>query len=120
MGPFRDGWTMAQVEAVIAKADPNELLYIPIVVSMDPPDAAWSESICLSLVGHEDSRVRANAILGFGHLARTTGKLNEGQVRPIIAAALLDTDEGVRGHADSAASDIRHFLGWQFAVLEEE
>jgi hypothetical protein len=113
MGPFREGWTAADVEAVIARGDPNELLYAPIVVSMDPPEYEWAESVCLRLASHSHPQVRANAILGFGHLARTCGRLNETVVRPIVEGGLLDESQAVRGHASSAADDIEVFLGWR-------
>ena len=88
MGPFRDGWTEADIEAVLANGEPQELLYVPIVVSLDPPDWAWSQAICVRLAGHPDANVRGNAILGFGHLARVCGKLDEAVVRPLIESAL--------------------------------
>lgn len=113
MGPFRDGWTEQDVDAVIARGLPEELLYVPIVISMDPPDCAWSERICLALAAHEHFNVRGNAILGFGHLARTCGHLNLAAVIPVISAALGDSHEYVRGHADAAAADLLHYLGVQ-------
>src|SRR5438094_905299 len=106
MGPFRDRWTEADVEAVIERGDPNELLYAPIVVSMSPPDSEWAESVCLRLASHPHPQVRANAILGFGHLARTLGRLNDAAVRPIIEAGLKDDAREVRNHARTAADDI--------------
>lgn len=75
MNPFADGWEEAKVDAVLARGDPNELLHVPILISLDPPDCAWSFEICKRLATHADARVRANAILGFGHLARTCGAL---------------------------------------------
>lgn len=52
MGPFQDGWTEQDVAAVIARGVPDELLYVPIVISMDPPDFEWSQAICISLASH--------------------------------------------------------------------
>ena len=118
MGPFKDGWTESDVEAVIERGDAEDLGYVPIVVSMDPPNCDWAESICLRLCTHNDGRVRGNAILGFAHLARTCGKLNRDTVHPIIVAALSDPDSHVRGHAHSAVDDTSHFLGWTFAESE--
>jgi len=115
MGPFADGWTIDDVAAVLARADPRELLYVPLVVSLNPPDCAWSEAICVRLSAHADEQVRANAVLGFAHLARTCGSLDERTVRPIIERALRDPSTYVRGQADSAAADVNHFLGWQIA-----
>src|SRR4051794_36558227 len=112
MGPFRDGWTEAEVEAVIARDDPAEVLYVPIVVSMDPPDYTWAESVCLRLVSHPHPWVRGNAILGFGHLARTCGRLNEAAVRPLIEAGFRD-EETVRAQAVNAADDVETYLGWR-------
>ncbi|HRK62923.1 MAG TPA: HEAT repeat domain-containing protein [Terricaulis sp.] len=117
MGPFADGWDEAKVEAVLARGDPEELLYAPIVVSLDPPDCAWAFSICKQLADHADPRVRANAILGFGHLARTCGAL-ERDIAPLIEAALGDPEWDVRAKANDAAHDINHFLGWSLKTLD--
>jgi hypothetical protein len=113
MGPFKDGWTKDDVAAVIARGLPDELLYVPIVVSLDTPDCAWSEAICISLSQHPQFNVRGNAILGFGHLARTCGHLDLAQVVPIVAAGLKDDHEYVRGHALDVAEDIYCYLGSQ-------
>ena len=113
MGPFQDGWTEQEVEAVIARNLPDELLYVPIVITLDPPDCAWSEQICLTLATHKHFNVRGNAILGFGHLARTCGRLNLDAVLPVISEALNDDHEYVRGHAHDAADDLMHYLGAQ-------
>lgn len=118
MGPFADGWDEAKVEAVLNRGDPDELLYVPIVVSLDPPGCDWSFNICRRLATHTDPRVRGNAILGFGHLARTCGQL-ERNIGPLIEAALEDPDQYVRGHANDAAHDINHFLGWGLRTLDD-
>ena len=114
MGPFKDGWTMQEVEEVIGKGDPDELLYVPIIVSMDPPDPEWAQEICLKLVNHNHWKVRGNSILGFGHLARTTGTLDRERVLPLVKSALSDPHKYVRGHAHDAAEDIKNYLGWSF------
>lgn len=120
MGPFKDGWTEQEVETVISRGNPDELLYVPIVVSMDPPDPEWSQEICLRLATHAYCKVRGNAILGFGHLSRTTGKLDKNRVLPIVDNALSDPNDYVRGHAHAAADDIKHFLGWAFPSAETD
>src|SRR3954452_18531502 len=113
MGPFANKWTIDDVNAVIERGDPRELLYVPIVVSMDPPDCGWSEAVCVRLAGHPDEAGRGNAVLGVGHLARTCGRLDDRTVKPIIESALGDASDYVRGHADSAADDVERFLGWR-------
>ena len=47
---------------------------------------------------------------------RVHGQLDENVVHSIIAAALHDPDEFVRGQAVSAADDTAFFLGWKFHV----
>lgn len=113
MGPFSAGWTETDVEGVIARGDPSELLYVPIVVGMNAADCdqAWAEGICFSLAGHEDFNVRGNAILGLGHIARTRGALNLQLAVPLIARGLFDPHDYVRGQADSAAGDLQVYLG---------
>ncbi|ALV09194.1 HEAT repeat domain-containing protein [Roseateles depolymerans] len=113
MGPFAAGWTEADVEAVIARGDPSELLYVPIVVGMNAADCeqAWAEGVCFSLAGHQDFNVRGNAILGLGHIARTCRTLNLERAVPLIAKALADPHDYVRGQADSAACDLQLYLG---------
>ena len=114
MGPFRDGWTTDDVERVIADNDPADLAFVPIVVSMDPPDAAWAAEVCRRLSAHPHEWVRGNALTGFGHLARTTGELDDAVVIPIVQAALTDPSPVVRSKAGEAVSDLQHFLGWRF------
>ena len=50
-GPFNDGWTIADVNAVLERADPIELLYVPITVSMNSPDCGWSQSVQVRWAG---------------------------------------------------------------------
>ncbi|MDZ4778110.1 MAG: hypothetical protein SGJ23_15115 [Alphaproteobacteria bacterium] len=107
------GWTVAEVERLLERDDPGELLNVAIAVSLDPPDCAWAERICIRLAAHSVANVRGNAILGFGHLARVCGALDEARVRPLIDAALDDPSDYVRGQAHAAADDLAHFLGWR-------
>ena len=113
MGPFSNEWTTEQVDAVLAKGNANELLYVPIVVSMNAPafDAERAEAICVELSHHVDPRVRGNALKGLGHLARATGQFNREDSIERVKLGLSDDDEMVRGHAQDAASDIYMFTG---------
>ena len=119
MTPFKDGWTKQDVEGVITRDDPAEVSYVPIVVSMHPPDPDWAHDICLRLVKHVHWNVRGNAILGFGHLARTTGQVDKDRVLPLVESALSDSNEFIRGQAHSAADEISHLLGWSFPSIEK-
>ena len=114
MGPFKDGWTKEQVVSVIEHDDPDEVLYVPIVVGMSAPEcgAEWAQSVCLRLSQHESDQVRANALLGLGHIARTSQDLQQLTAAAAISRGLLDTSPLVQGYAQDAAADIRHFMGW--------
>lgn len=113
MGPFHDGWTTDDVEVVIARGNPHELLYAPIVASLNAADCppGWAEAVCVRLATHPDPLVRGNAIMGFGHIARTFGKLDMTVVGPLMTAALRDPEPHVHGQADEACGDLRVFLG---------
>jgi hypothetical protein len=113
MGPFQDGWTTDDVETVIARGEPHELLYVPIVASLNAADCppGWAENICVRLAAHSDPQVRGNALMGFGHIARTCGTLDMVVVGPLLAAGRADPDPHVKGQADEACGDIRVFMG---------
>jgi len=118
--PLPDQWTEKDVEEAIARDVPDELLYVPISVSMYPPDCAWAQEICIRLSAHSHFNVRGNAILGFGHLARTCRELDLPRVQPIVEAGLADPHEFVRGQAESAAMDIHIYLGVAVAGYDTE
>ena len=101
-----------EAEAVIARNDAAELLYIPVAVGLHAERLDWAQDVCIRLASHPHYNVRGNAILGFGHLARRFGMLDRVRVEPLIRYALRDPDDYVRGHAVATADDVNHFLGW--------
>jgi hypothetical protein len=113
MGPFTGGWTEADVEAVLARGIPDELLYIPIVVGMsaDCVEREWAENMCLTLVDHAHKQTRCNALTGLGHIARVCGELSLDKVLPAVSRALSDEDSEIKSYAENAAFDIQHYLG---------
>jgi hypothetical protein len=113
MGPFKEGWSETDVETVLARGIPEEILYIPIVVGMnsDCVDRIWAESMCLALANNPHAQTRCNAMTGLSHIARICGELTPDTVLPAISAALTDSNEEVRGYAVDAACDIHHYLG---------
>jgi hypothetical protein len=113
MGPLGAGWSESDVEAVLSRGDPQELLYVPIAVGMNGDQFApgWAEAICLRLVSHPHFNVRGNALLGLGHVARTCRWLNFEQVLPLLSAGLQDPNGFVRGHAQGAACELEMWLG---------
>jgi len=95
----------------------RKLLHLPIALSMDPSEDAHpghAELICRELARHANANVRGNAILGFGHLARMAGIIwKPAEVRVLVQSGLADPDKYVRGQAEAAAGDLRHFLKWK-------
>jgi hypothetical protein len=113
MGPFSDGWSNADVEAVLQRDDPDQVLYVPIVIGMNAPDCGreWAEEICFRLAAHPAPTVRANAMLGIGHIARTCRELNVEAASQVLVSGLRDADASVRNYAAEAVSDLQVFLG---------
>lgn len=109
--------TLDRITDALTRNDPRELLHIPIALSMEPPEddhPGYAESVCRQLAVHADANVRGNAILGFGHLARTAGIIwKPKEVRALVEAGLADPDAYVCGQAQAAADDLRHFLKWK-------
>jgi len=109
--------SLPHITAALDRADPDELLHLPIALAMDPPEdehPGYAESVCRVLATHEHPNVRGNALLGFGHLARTVGIIwKPKSVRALVEAGLADPDPYVAGQAEAAAMDLRHFLKWK-------
>lgn len=109
--------SLPEVTAALTRANPHELLHLPIALSMDPPEEehpGYAESVCRVLATHAHPNVRGNALLGFGHLARTVGIIWKPKaVRALVEAGLADPDGYVSGQAEAAAMDLRHFLKWK-------
>lgn len=112
MGPFADGWTTDDVARVIRRDDPAEVLYVPIVVGMSAPDCGvpWATAQCVQLAAHRDAKVRANAMIGLGHIARTSRALDLEVALPVLRAGAVDVDPDVQANARDAISDLRVFM----------
>jgi hypothetical protein len=107
---------MTEDDAALARNDPEELLQLAVAIALDPPEdthPGHAERILRTLATHVHPNVRGNAILGFGHLARTAGIIwKPKDVRAFVEAGLADPDAYVRGQAEAASDDLRHFLKW--------
>ncbi len=103
----------AEVEAAILRNNAVELSTAVLSAALYADDAEWAQVVCEGLAAHPNENVRGNAILGFGHIARSNGRLTESRVKPLIEAALRDDSEYVRSHAESAADDVELFLQWR-------
>jgi hypothetical protein len=111
-------FTGEDIDAAILRNDPEELQLVPVIVALASPDVACAQSLCIRMFSHGDSRVRGNAVMSLGHLARRFRQLDEKKVKPLVEHALRDGDEYVRTSAKSAADEIHQFLHWQIAGHE--
>ena len=107
--------TTEEAEAALERNSIEDLLYVPLSVSLYSTDLEWAQAICVKLSSHEHFNVRGNAVQGFGHLSRRFGKLDRNIVKPVVEAAMHDPHEYVRMQANDAADDLSHFLKWQFS-----
>ncbi len=108
-------FTIGDVDAAMERSDLLELQLVSVTVAIACEDRLIAQQVCLTLAGHTNNRIRGNAIMSLGHLARRFRNLDEAAVKPLIEAALTDADEYVRVHARSAADEIHQFLGWNIS-----
>jgi len=105
--------TAKDVTLALLRNDPEELSFVSITLALSNLDFNFTQSICIQLCSSENSRVRGNALISLGHLARRFRLLDEQAVRPLIESFLQNPDEYVRTSAKSAADEIHQFLHWQ-------
>jgi hypothetical protein len=109
-----DPMSRGDVDAAIARADPDELTRVVLAVALHADEGPWAAAVCLQFARHSHVNLRGNAILGLGHLARRFGRLDP-VAREVIEDGLRDGDDYVRGQAEAAADDVHHFLRWTIA-----
>jgi len=108
-------FTIDDITAALRRNDPDELQLVSLTVALAATDPDAAVPVCLRLCSHTDKRVRGNALVSLGHLARRFRSLDEVSVKPLIEDGLKDPDEYVRLSAKSAADEIHQFLHWTIA-----
>ena len=103
-----------EIEAALVRNDPEELLIGVLSAALYLEDRIFAQKVCIRLSEHPHFNVRGNALLGFAHIARIDGELDEAKVKPLIKNGLVDNNDYVRGQAEDAVDDIEHFLDWKF------
>jgi len=99
----------AEVEEAL-RSDSEDLSVAVLSAGLFSDDREWGESVCIRAASHGEPKVKGNAILGFGHLARRFGDLVQPKlVTEIIETALNDSSDYVRAQTQSAADDIESF-----------
>ena len=104
--------TAKDVHHALQRNDPEELQFVSLTLALSDLDSSLSQAVCIQLCSSTDSRVRGNALVSLGHLARRFRTLDAAGVLPVIETALEDPDESVRASAKSAADEIHQFLHW--------
>jgi hypothetical protein len=97
----------AELDAALTSDDVQALRHIVVAVTTTG-DTTTAVELVRRLLEHGDEKVRGNAVLGVGHLARRFGTVPADLVLGVRAAA-LDPSAYVRGQADAAADDLATF-----------
>jgi hypothetical protein len=105
-------FTPKDVNLALLRNDPGELQFVSITLALADLDFNFTQSVCIQLCSHEDGKVRGNALVSLGHMARRYRRLDEQTVKPILEASLQSPEEYVRASAKSAADEIHQFLHW--------
>lgn len=103
-----------EIIEILDRQEVEELKYLSLSVGMYHHNWKYAQDICLKLAQHENPNIRANAILGIAHVARTKRKLDKRLVKPIILKELRENKEN-NGTILDAISDINLFLKWNLA-----
>lgn len=106
-----DVFSDEEIEKILQSNDINEIIRLPLLVGMNHQKWKFAQDLCVKLSEHEDSRVRANSILGLAYVARTKGKLEKYIVKPVVLKALRDNKEFEWLVVD-AINDINLFMKW--------
>ena len=100
-------------QALLDAINRNDTALLPsmiIATVLYEDDFDFARTACIRLCSHDNETIRGNAILGFGHLARLFGRQGEQEIA-LVKRALHDPSAYVRGQANAAAGDLKHFLG---------
>jgi hypothetical protein len=104
-----------QIKEVLKRNSIDELITLPLSVSEYHRNWKFAQDLCVVLSKHEDSRIRANAVLGFAYIARTKGKLEKHIVKPIVLKELRENQE-YNWRILDAIYDINLFMKWRIGT----
>jgi hypothetical protein len=99
-----------EVLRILREGSGEEIERALIAVALLDENFDFGLSVVLQCAMSDQPSVRGTAILCLGHLARIHGRIPEDPVVDLVKAALVDENEYVRGHAESAADDIALFV----------
>ena len=104
--------SQAEIDNIIERNQLEELMLLPLSVGEYHSNWKYAQQICVKLCEHEHASIRANAVLGFGYIARTKGCLEKHIVKPLILRELRSNPEH-SGRIMDAISDINLYMDWQ-------
>lgn len=99
----------ADAEKIFASSDRDAICEALVALALNAPDWRWVQDRCLALTHHAEWELRAIAATCLGHLARIHGTLDFARVKPRLIE--LMEDPRTRGYAETAAGDIKMFMG---------
>lgn len=105
-------YTDEEIQIIMERQLLEELLYLPLSVGMFHQDWRVAQNICLRVADHPNANVRANAVMGLAHTARTKGKLEKRLVKPVVLKELRE-NSAFRGTILDAIEDINMFMNWR-------
>lgn len=107
-------YTDQEIKEIQERQVIDELILLPLSVGMYHHNWRIAQNLCLELAQHEIAHVRANAVFGLAHIARTKGDFEKRVVKPIVLKELRHNEE-YRGTIIDAISDINLFWNWKLA-----
>jgi hypothetical protein len=107
-------YTDQEINEILERQEIEELIYLSLSVGLFHHNWKFAQDVCLSLIQHEDSNVRANAVFGLAHIARTKRHLDKRIVKPVILRELRENKKHKQTILD-AITDINFFLKWDLA-----
>jgi hypothetical protein len=96
---------------MIKNGNSIELIGLAMSMGFDCPDMGFAQNICTRLLEFEDSKVRANAIIGLANIARRFGILDKRVLKPFILRELRNNIENHEIIKD-AVCQINTYLAW--------
>ncbi len=106
-------------DEILQNATVEELLELPLTAGLYWASAERAQKVCLALITHENANVRANAVMGLGHIAYTKGKLDKRLIKPYILQEIRTNTE-FRGSIMGSIEEINLYMGWDLAKKEIE
>ena len=105
--------SLAEAKRALDRGEVAQFAILILGVALDCDDLEESVALCVAGARLHDPVVRGNSVLALGHLARRFGTLDRQLTEHLVAEALTDPSQHVRGQAESAADDIEQFAGWR-------